>query len=118
MAIYALTCAPAFSKLELHRGLDMTDQALQSMIDDVEAMCLLIGRRVRYFDVEYEVTDLLHEEGLMILSACDCNDVQEDIYGRPHRLVPKRQNLRFRDSDGQPTGIWQDMAFLDGPMAG
>ncbi len=96
----------------------MTDQALQSMIDDDEAMCLLIGRRVRYFDVEYEVTDLLPEEGLMILSAHDGNDVQEDSYGRPHRLVPKRQNLRFRDAEGHPTGIWQDMAFLDGPLAG
>jgi len=94
----------------------MTDQALQKMIDDDEAMCLLIGRRVRYGNVEYVVCDLLPEEGLLILSTDDCEDVQEDIYGRPHRLVPKRQNLRFRDAEGHPTGIWQDMAFLDGPM--
>ncbi|HKI61269.1 MAG TPA: hypothetical protein VKA31_03155 [Mariprofundaceae bacterium] len=96
----------------------MTDKSLQDMVDDAEAMCLLIGRRVRYLDVEYEVTDLLPAEGLMILSADDGDDVQEDIYGRPHRLVPKRQNLRFRDAEGHPTGIWQDMAFLDGPLIG
>ncbi len=94
----------------------MMDQALHGMVNDADAMCALIGRQVRYLDVGYEVADVLPDEGLMILAACDGDDVQEDIYGRPHRLVPKCRTLRFRDADGQPTGIWQDMAFLDGPM--
>ncbi|MFQ5345479.1 MAG: hypothetical protein ACE5DZ_05915 [Mariprofundus sp.] len=94
----------------------MTDTALQSLIGDHEALSRLIGQRVRYLNEEYEVTDLLPEEGLMILSADDGSDVQEDSYGRPHRLVPKRQNLKFRDAEGYPSSIWEELAFLDGPL--
>jgi len=96
----------------------MTDSALQKMIDEPDTLIRLIGQRVRYMGEEYEVTDLLSEEGLMILSSEDGEDVQEDSYGRPSRLVPKRQQLRFRDVHGQPTGVWEDLAFLDGPLPG
>ncbi len=94
----------------------MAEVALQQLIEDHDALAGLIGKRVRYLDEEYEVTDLLPEEGLMILSADSGSDVQEDSYGRPHRLVPKRQNLKFRDAEGSPSSIWEELAFLDGPL--
>jgi len=94
----------------------MDSAALQAMIDDVEKMSSLIGRRVRYQRTDYEVTDILPDEGLIILSADEGSDVQDDSYGRPHRLVPKRHNLHFRDAEGHPTSIWEDLAFLDGPL--
>lgn len=91
----------------------MIQQALQALINDERHLRQLIGRRVRYLDREYEITDLLLDEDLIILSASVATDVQEDSYGRAHRRVPKTQNLRFRDAQGQPTNIWQDISFLD-----
>lgn len=91
----------------------MIQQALQALINDERHLRQLIGRRVRYLDREYEITDLLLDEDLIILSASVATDVQEDSYGRAHRRVPKTQNLRFRDAQGQPTNIWQDINFLD-----
>jgi len=96
----------------------MADSALQAMSDNHDGLTTLIGRRVRYLNDLYEVTDLLPEEGLIILSSDGSSDLQEDSYGRPSRLVPKRQNLRFRDAEGHPTSIWSDLAFLDGPLQG
>ncbi|ATX78819.1 hypothetical protein Ga0123461_0367 [Mariprofundus aestuarium] len=89
---------------------------LQTMIDDHAEMTCLIGRPVRYLEEAYEVTDLLHDEGLLILSADVACDVQEDSFGRARRLVPRRHNLKFRDAEGRPTSIWDDLAFLDGPL--
>jgi len=95
---------------------DMVDAELQNLIQNHDALARLIGQRVRYLNEEYEVTDLLPEEGLLILSADEGTDVQEDSYGRPNRLVPKRQNLKFRDAEGCPSSIWDELAFLDGPL--
>jgi len=94
----------------------MAEAALQHLIENHDALSGLIGKRVRYLGEEYEVADLLPEEGLMILAADNGSDVQEDSYGRPHRLVPKRQNLKFRDAEGCPSSIWDELAFLDGPL--
>jgi len=94
----------------------MSEQRLQMLIDDHTKMFRLIGRPVRYQDEAYEVTDVLHEEGLLILSAELGSDVQEDSFGRARRLVPKRQNLKFRDAEGHPSSIWEDLSFLDGPL--
>ena len=94
----------------------MVESAMQAMIEDYNALARLIGQRVRYLNEEYEVTDLLPEEGLLILSSDQGSDVQEDSYGRAHRLVPKRQNLKFRDAEGNPSSIWNELAFLDGPI--
>jgi len=94
----------------------MAEAALQNLIENHDALAGLIGQRVRYLNAEYEVTDLLPEEGLIILSADEGTDVQEDSYGRPNRLVPKRQNLKFRDAEGCPSSIWDELAFLDGPL--
>jgi len=94
----------------------MTDSRIEAMVNAPEILICLIGQRVRYMQEEYEVTDLLVEEGLLILSSSEGEDVQEDCYGRPSRLVPRRHQLRFRDVHGQPSAIWQELAFLDGPL--
>jgi len=94
----------------------MSDSALQGLIEDESAMRDLIGRRVNYLDQPYEITDFVPDEDLIILSADDEEGLQEDSYGRAHRMVPKQQTLRFRDAEGHPTHIWQELAFLDGPL--
>jgi len=94
----------------------MSNPALQALIDDASAMCALIGRKVRYLGETYEITDVLFDEDMIILSADTGMEMQEDSYGRAHRRVPKIQNLRFRDAGGRPTNIWEDVTFLDGPM--
>ncbi|MDQ6991193.1 MAG: hypothetical protein Q9M11_05625 [Mariprofundaceae bacterium] len=91
----------------------MTDDRMQ--LDD-ESLRKLIGRRVRYMNKAYEIIDLLLDDNLLILSADEGVDVQEDSYGRAHRMVPHQQNLRFRDADKKPSHIWDDLIFLDGPM--
>lgn len=96
----------------------MADQQIVAMIDDLRLMSSLIGRSVCYLDEKYEITDLLFEEGLLILSADLACDVQEDSFGRARRLVPKRQNLKFRDAEGHPTSVWDELTFLDGPLIG
>jgi len=85
-------------------------------LGDDEKLRKLIGRRVRYMGKAYEVTDLLLEDDLIILSADEGMDVQEDSYGRPHRMVPCQHNLRFRDAEKQATHIWDDLIFLDGSL--
>lgn len=95
----------------------MSETALQGLVGDREAMSALVGRRVRYLGEEYEITDIIFVEDMMILSADSDTAMQEDSYGRAHRRVPKIQNLRFRDAHGQPTQAWQDVSFIDGPLA-
>ncbi len=87
-------------------------------LKDEQSLRQMIGRRVRYMGKSYEITDLLFEDDLLILSSNDGMDVQEDSYGRPSRMVPQQQSLRFRDADKQATHIWDDLIFLDGPMEG
>ncbi|HXH72643.1 MAG TPA: hypothetical protein VNI58_07520 [Mariprofundaceae bacterium] len=94
----------------------MNESALQNLIDDADALRQLIGRRVRYHEMECEVTDLLFEDGLMIMSACHEVETQEDSYGRPSRLVPQHHNFRFRDAQGHPSPVWGEIIFLDGPL--
>ncbi|MDQ6954192.1 MAG: hypothetical protein Q9M20_01965 [Mariprofundaceae bacterium] len=94
----------------------MSESGLQALVEDAQALRKLIGLRVQYMGRGYEITDLLIEDDLLILSSDDDVDLQEDSYGRAHRLVPRQHNLRFRDADGKATHIWEDMAFLDGPL--
>jgi hypothetical protein len=94
----------------------MSDSALQGLIEDECAMRGLIGRRVNYLHEPYEITDFVPDEDLIILSADQEESVQEDSYGRASRMVPKQQSLRFRDAEGNPTHIWEELAFLDGPL--
>ena len=93
----------------------MAGMPFEQLIGDAKALRALIGRRVRYLDQAYEITDVVLDEDLIILSADEGSEVQEDSYGRAHRLVPKQQGLRFRDAEGHATHLWQDMEFLDGP---
>jgi hypothetical protein len=95
-------------------GGSMKQAALQKLIQDGRALRGLIGRQVRYLGQDYEITDILLDEDLMILSADEDSEVQEDSYGRAHRLVPRQQGLRFRDAEGHPTHLWEDLEFLDG----
>ncbi len=94
----------------------MDADRLKHAVNSAEAMRLLLGRRVRYQGELFEITDLLHDEGMLVLSAEDGSDVQDDSFGRPNRLVPRRRMVRFRDADGCPTGLWDELAFLDGPL--
>ncbi len=93
----------------------MNQAMLTELMHNAEALRALIGRRVRYLGHEYEISDLLVDEGLMILASHDRSDMQDDVYGRAHRLVPKQHNLKFRDAEGQPSHLWEDLIFLDGP---
>lgn len=93
----------------------MAGMPFERLVGDAKALRALIGRRVRYLDQAYEITDVVLDEDLIILSADEGSEVQEDSYGRAHRLVPRQQGLRFRDAEGHATHLWQDMEFLDGP---
>ena len=94
----------------------MSDSALQGLIEDAWAMRGLIGRQVSYLNQAYEITDVVPDEDLLILSADEEETLQEDSYGRASRMVPKQQSLRFRDAEGHPTHIWHELSFLDGPL--
>jgi len=94
----------------------MSESGLQALVGDMQALRKLIGLKVRYMGQAYEITDLLIEDDLLILSADNDVDLQEDSYGRAHRLVPRQHNLRFRDVDGQATHVWEDITFLDGAL--
>ena len=92
----------------------MNHPIVSDMLDDAESLRALIGRRVQYLGEEYEISDVLVEDGLLILSSSSRSEMQDDVYGRAHRLVPGHQLLRFRDPDGQPSHVWADLVFLDG----
>lgn len=96
----------------------MSNSALQGLIEDEGAMRGLIGRHVSYLEQPYQITDFISDEDLLILSADDEAGLQEDSYGRTHRMVPKQQSLRFRDAEGRPTHVWEELIFLDGPLHG
>ena len=94
----------------------MSELGLQALVEDATALRKLIGRRVSYMGKSYEIIDLLIEDDLLILSGDEGEDVQEDSYGRAYCLVPHRHHLRFRDADGHATHVWEELAFLDGPL--
>ena len=94
----------------------MSESGLQALVEDADALRKLIGRRVSYMGQAYEIIDVLLDDDLLILSGDEGVDVQEDSYGRAHRLVPHQHNVRFRDADGHASHVWEEMAFLDGPL--
>ena len=77
--------------------------------DAARAVC---GRYVHYQRQRYLIADVLWEEGWMILHATGRDEVQNDSFGRPSRVVPGELRIRLRNSDGTPTTIWQDMELL------
>ncbi|MBF0282491.1 MAG: hypothetical protein HQM07_08015 [Zetaproteobacteria bacterium] len=91
----------------------MDSSQLTQTINSDTALHQLIGQHVEYLHKHYEIVDLLLEENQIILSAESEEDLQEDCYGRAHRMVPCRLSLRFRDEHGQPTHIWDELLFID-----
>ncbi|MDQ6976996.1 MAG: hypothetical protein Q9M75_02670 [Ghiorsea sp.] len=94
----------------------MSHQQLQELFSNLDDLRALVGRKVRYLGKEYRICDLLVEEDMLVLSSRSDDAVQDDCYGRAHRMVPKQQRLRFRDPDGNPTAIWDEIVFLDGAL--
>ncbi len=92
----------------------MSHQQLQALFSDLDALRALVGRKIRYLGEDYEITDLLADEDMLILSSSSSESVQDDCFGRATRMVPKQQKLRFRDIEGKPTVIWEEFTFLDG----
>jgi len=94
----------------------MGHQQLQALFSNLDDLRALVGRKVRYLNDDYEITDLLADEDMLVLSSRSDDVVQDDCYGRATRMVPKQQRLRFRDSEGNPTAIWDEIIFLDGAL--
>ncbi len=94
----------------------MSQPQLKALFSSPEALHALVGRKVRYLNEDYFICDILIAEDMLILSShCD-KEVQDDSFGRATRMVPKQHNLKFRDLDGNPTALWDDLIFLDGAL--
>ena len=72
----------------------------------------LIGKQVVYTGKAYEIIDVLHEDRSLVLSSRDDEQVQEDSYGRAHRLVPNTEMVNFCDEDGLVSHVCQDIVFI------
>ncbi len=94
----------------------MSHQQLQALFSRPDDLLALVGRKVRYLDEVYYICDILPDENMLVLSSRCEEAVQEDSYGRATRMVPKQQKLRFRDEQGKPTAIWDEIVFLDGAL--
>jgi hypothetical protein len=94
----------------------MGHQRLQALFSNHDDLYTLIGRQVRYLGEDFFISDLLINEDMMILSSHYDKAVQDDSFGRATRLVPKQHRLKFRDTEGNPTVIWDDIVFLDGAL--
>lgn len=91
----------------------MNNDTLQALVLDAHALQNLIGQCVTYLHKPYEIIDILIEEDALVLESRDCSHVQDDCYGRARRMVPEHTNLRFRDEQGKPTHIWDELTFVD-----
>lgn len=76
----------------------------------------LIGTKVVYAKRHYEIIDVLHEDHALVLSSQDHVQVQDDSYGRAHRLVPETELLHFCDEDGQPIHVCDDIILIAEPI--
>ncbi len=94
----------------------MSQQQLQVLFSNNDALYDLVGRKVRYLGEDYFISDLLPKEDMLILASREDESVQDDSFGRATRMVPKNQRLRFRDAKGNPTAIWDEFIFLDGAL--
>jgi len=87
--------------------------ALEKAFHHADAARNLCGQHVRYQQQRYLIADVLWEEGLMILHAMDRNEVQNDSFGRPHRVVASEVRIHLRNSDGTPSTRWQDLELVE-----
>jgi len=94
----------------------MSQSQLQTLFSDPEALHALVGRKVRYLEEDFDISDILVDEKMLILSSQENKTVQDDSFGRATRMVPKQHRLRFCDADGNATAIWDDLIFLDGAL--
>jgi len=72
----------------------------------------LIGTTITYARKVYEIIDVLHEDQALVLSSQDHEQVQDDSYGRAHRLVPQTELLHFCDEHGQPAHVCDDILLM------
>ncbi len=77
----------------------------------------LVGRRVRYEGRWYRVRDALPAEGVLLLEAEDGDAVQEDAFGRAHRLLAHTIEVRVRTPEGTPSEAWRRLAFDENAQA-
>jgi len=73
----------------------------------------LCGRQVRYHGECYQIADVLWEDGLLILHASDRDQVQEDSFGRPSRVVPAERRLAIHNEDGSASSSWHELELID-----
>ncbi len=82
-----------------------------------ENLGALVGRRVQYEGRWYRVRDVLADEGVLLLEAEDADAVQEDSYGRAHRLIARTLEVRVRTPEGGPSEAWRRLAFDENARA-
>ncbi len=88
------------------------DDTIREALSQAEGARRLCGRDVRYRGERYTVADLLWDEGWLILHAVEHDDVQNDSFGRPSRVVPGEVRLRLRNDDGSPAPLWREIALI------
>ncbi len=90
-----------------------TTNPLITAFSDPTALRALCGRQIRYRGECYQVTDVLWEDGLLILHANDRHEVQEDSFGRPSRVVPAERRIAIHNEDGSVSSIWQELELIE-----
>ncbi|MDQ6964128.1 MAG: hypothetical protein Q9M13_04315 [Mariprofundales bacterium] len=92
----------------------MTDSplSLQHAFTHADSARKLCGHQVRYHNIRYTIADILWEDGLMILHAINHNEVQNDSFGRPNRVVPSELHIQLRNSDGTLANTWQELELI------
>ncbi|MDQ6979723.1 MAG: hypothetical protein Q9M09_06015 [Mariprofundaceae bacterium] len=88
-------------------------KTLESWLRNGGTTLALIGKQVRYAGKYYEIIDVLHEEQSLVLSSNDHEEVQEDRYGRAHRLVPHTEVVTFCNEEGHIAHICQEMMMFE-----
>ncbi|MDX8376751.1 MAG: hypothetical protein R8L53_01865 [Mariprofundales bacterium] len=83
-------------------------------VNNAVLMSSLLGRKVCYLGIEYLIIEIITEESLMIIGDELHTSVQDDCFGRAHRLTPRVQRLYYRDKHGHPSHVWHELHFMDG----
>lgn len=89
----------------------MSGTTLTDWLNEHKTADTLIGQHVRYAGSAYEVVDFLSEEEILVLASRQQECVQEDRYGRAHRLVPRTDMIHLRDEHGQRTHICNEITL-------
>ncbi len=92
-----------------HGRCELTKESLKHWLDTHDDPHALIGRSVMHAGALYEVIDFLQEEGQLVLGSRHQESVQEDRYGRAHRLVPRTEMIRLCDEHGQHAHVCEEI---------